>query len=495
MAFFDAEGRCLLWNRRYAELAPPGSIRPEGFTLKSLLETGLAQGRYAEACGREAEWLAARLEAYRDPAGPTEHQLMDGSWLRVQERRTPDGGTVTVCSDVTELKARNEVLTKAKADAEAANLAKSQFLANMSHEIRTPLNGVVAMADLLSKRKLPAREREMAEMIRSSGVALERLLSDILDLARIESGKMTIERGRFDLGELVRSVVGLSYLQAREKGLQLKVELALGADEEVLGDAVRTRQILWNLVSNAVKFTDSGKIWIRASRQQGDLIRLEVEDTGCGFDPATKSKMFERFEQADGSIVRSHGGAGLGLAIARKLAELAGGSIDCDGREGRGARFWCDLPLESAADSPRAAAGADSEPPAKALRALLVDDHPTNRKVIQLLLSSSEAEVVEAENGAEALEKFAPGRFDVVLMDMQMPVMDGLTAVREIRRLEPSKRTPVIMLTANAMAEHVEASRAAGADLHLSKPLTAAKLFEGLEQAIAISERQAEAAA
>ena len=391
-------------------------------------------------------------------------------------------------------------LRLARHAADEASRSKSDFLANMSHEIRTPLNGVVAMADALARSDLGPREREMVDIVRSSSGTLERLLSDILDTAKIESGQIAVEPAPFQLADVVRETAALWRPKAETKGVRLEVDIPAGAERLVFGDVVRIRQILTNLVSNALKFTADGEVRLSVEDTSEGQVRFTVQDTGVGFEPDQKARIFGRFHQADGSITRRFGGTGLGLAISRDLAELMGGGLDCYSEPGVGSRFWFEMPLPPAetVESATAAvtdAGVEGVP----LRILLADDHPANRKVIEVLLSGTGAELVCVADGREALDAFPDGAFDLVLMDMQMPVMDGLTATAEIRALELQQgrsRTPVLMLTANAMAEHVEAGRKAGADGHLAKPVTLATLFAGIEQVLAGSEpeREAEAA-
>ena len=372
----------------------------------------------------------------------------------------------------------------------------------MSHEIRTPLNGVVAMADALARCDMGQREREMVDIIRSSSDTLERLLSDILDTAKIESGQITIEPAPFHLADLIRETAALWRPRAEAKGVALAMEIPAEAERLVHGDVVRIRQILTNLVSNALKFTSEGEVRLSVEDAADDRVRFTVADTGVGFEPEQKNRIFGRFHQADGSITRRFGGTGLGLAISRELAELMDGGLDCESEPGVGSRFWFEAPLPP---SDTVSAGADAIPAADvdveraALRILLADDHPANRKVIEVLLSGTEADLVSVANGLEAVETFQEGGFDLVLMDMQMPVMDGLTATAAIRALEGQRgwhRTPLLMLTANAMAEHVEAGRKAGADGHLAKPVTTATLFAAISQVLAAApvEHDAEAA-
>ena len=381
-------------------------------------------------------------------------------------------------------------LRKARQRAEDANRAKSEFLANMSHEIRTPLNGVVSMADSLSRRPLGEQEHEMVELIRSSGATLERLLSDILDSARIESGQVTIEPAPFNLEQAVADIGALWRVKAEDKRVALEVEFDPNLSGTVHGDAVRLRQVLTNLVNNALKFTSEGAVRISVTAIGGDRVQFRVSDTGVGFDREQRSRIFRRFQQADGSITRRYGGTGLGLAISTALVELMGGALDCDSTPGEGSTFWFDIPLprvDTPAPAPTAVEPSASTVDGARLRILLADDHPANRKVVEIMLGATEMELVAVEDGKQALDAFVGGGFDLVLMDMQMPVMDGLTATAAIRRYEADhglKRTPILMLTANAMAEHVEAGRAAGADGHLTKPVTMAGLFDTIGTAL-----------
>ena len=284
---------------------------------------------------------------------------------------------------------------------------------------------------------------------------------------------------------MVRATAALGELKAREKGVALNIDLSPEVDVSVEGDMVRVRQILTNLVSNAVKFTEAGQVTITGYRCAEGRVRFDVRDTGEGFDEATRDRIFGRFQQADNTITRKYGGTGLGLAISRELAGLMGGHLDCEGRLGSGATFWFELPLPEVEDIrvPLEMQAQATAPPQ--LRILVADDHPTNRRVIELMLAGA-ADVACVENGQEALDALAADHFDLVLMDMQMPVMDGLTAIRHQRAREASGlaanegRLPIIMLTANALPEHVSASLAAGADRHLDKPITAATLFAAL---------------
>jgi PAS domain S-box-containing protein len=387
-------------------------------------------------------------------------------------------------------------LLAAKEAAESANHAKSEFLANMSHEIRTPLNGVMGVAGALAKTPLSTEQAEMVGLIETSAHTLESLLTDILDLARIDAGHLEITAEPFDLATSVRACAALFERTAQAKGINLTVEMDAGARATFIGDAPRLRQILCNLLSNAIKFTNRGAVTLTVSAQPrseavATQLRFAVRDSGIGFDAETKARLFGRFEQADGSITRRFGGTGLGLAISRSLAEAMGGALKADATPGQGACFVLTLDLEACADlAVSIGAGvqdADGDGLA-GLRVLLAEDHPTNRRVVELILGAAGVELVCVENGAEAVESAASIDFDLILMDMQMPVMDGLTAIRHVRASEAfrqARRTPVLTLTANAMPEHAAAATAAGADGHITKPITAEALLQAVQAATA----------
>lgn len=371
--------------------------------------------------------------------------------------------------------AENEAaLDRSLAAAEAANAAKSQFLANMSHELRTPLNGIIAMTELLAPHQTDARCLEMARTIIASGRTLDHVVNDILDVSKIEAGEMRFERAPFDLEQRLRSIVDLHAATAGSKGVSLDLIVSRRAAGLYEGDPTRFGQVISNLVGNAVKFTETGRIRVVAGTGPNGL-RVVVRDTGVGFDRIVAERLFHRFEQADASINRRFGGTGLGLSIAASLAEMMGGGVTARSAPGRGSVFAAHLPLQRIGD----AASHRPEPEAvvagrSGLRILFADDHEVNRRVVALILEPLDVALTVVEDGAAAVAAFRNGTFDLVLMDMQMPVMDGLLATRAIRAHEAvtgAVPTPVAALTANAMPEDVARCREAGCDLHLAKPI------------------------
>ncbi|KSB91363.1 hybrid sensor histidine kinase/response regulator [Caulobacter vibrioides] len=421
----------------------------------------------------------------------------DGHYRTLEWRAQRSGDRIYgVARDVTDRVAAERQLIEAKAAAEAANRAKSDFLANISHEIRTPLNGVIGIVDALSRTTLTPEQAEMIDLVRDSGATLERLVSDFLDVSKIEAGQLQLESRSFNLDQALRPGVEVMRRRAQEKGLTFTIERPPMTGGRHLGDGMRLSQVIGNLLSNAIKFTDQGGIVLRVASTEADgktHLTFEIEDTGIGFDADQAAGLFTRFGQADESISRRFGGTGLGLAICRSLVEMMGGEISATSRPGVGSRFTFSLSLPRLQEA--VGVGAEPVPPPEPidlsdhpLRVLLVEDHPTNQRVAQLILASQGADVVTVGDGFEAIAAFADSGFDIVLMDMQMPRMDGLTATRAIRALEVERgsvRTPIIMLSANALMKHRNEALTAGADLHVAKPITAANLLAGIQAAVA----------
>jgi signal transduction histidine kinase len=376
-------------------------------------------------------------------------------------------------------------LAKARDDAEAANRAKSLFLATMSHEIRTPLNGVLGMTQAMAMDDLSPVQRERLGVVHASGEALLAILNDVLDLAKIEAGKLELEEIDFDLEEIARGAQQAFTAQANAKGLEFSLDIK-GSQGVYRGDPTRIRQILYNLVSNALKFTDEGEIKVTA-RWASETLTVAVADTGVGIPADRLPLLFGRFAQADASTTRRFGGTGLGLAICRELALMMGGLIQVESAPGVGSIFTLSLPLERVGDA-RApslpAAPEETGTPTLSLRVLAAEDNTVNQLVLKTLLHQLGIEPVVVENGAEAVAAWRAQHWDVILMDVQMPRMDGPTATRAIREAEAAEgrpRTPIIALTANVMAHQLADYFAAGMDGHIAKPIEAARLFEALE--------------
>ena len=390
------------------------------------------------------------------------------------------GSVVHVLDTLTErLLTQNRDLTQSRAEAEAANEAKSQFLSTMSHEVRTPLNGLLGMAELLQETSLTADQRRYCQVITSSGRALYELLSDILDLSKIEAGKVRIEATDFDLALLIGDILSVYSDLAASRSNRLIAEVDIPSPGRFRGDPTRLRQVLSNLLSNAIKFTEGGNIALAVSAlalRAGDprtWLRISVRDSGIGIAPEELKILFRPFTQADSSTTRQYGGTGLGLVISKHLVELMGGCLNVESAPGVGTHIRFDLPF-AAAENTEAPRATDA-PTAKRLaaRVLVAEDNPVNQEVIRAMLSLAGAEVLLVENGELAVQTFRQGNFDVVLMDCQMPVMDGYEAARAIRHEEaPGRRIPIIALTANAFSEDRERCLSAGMDDYVAKPVT-----------------------
>ncbi|HEX7885904.1 MAG TPA: ATP-binding protein [Phenylobacterium sp.] len=389
-------------------------------------------------------------------------------------------------------------LEEARDRAEAANIAKSQFLANMSHEIRTPLNGVLGMAQVLDRSDLAPADREKVRVIRNSGEALLGLLNDILDLSKVEAGRIELDIRRFDLEEMVQGATRGFATLAGQKNVGFVVDIEPGARGLWMGDGGRIRQVLANLTSNAVKFTTAGEVRVAVRRTEEGLA-CTVSDTGLGIAPDVLAGLFKRFSQADPTATRKYGGTGLGLAISREFVELMNGRVAVTSTEGQGSAFSFDLPLvwlgppvEAAVESPAAPLILPR------LRVLAAEDNTTNQLLLAALLEPLEVELTLAFNGGEAVEAFAAERFDIVLMDVQMPVMNGVDATLAIRALEARRdqpATPILAVSANVMRDQIDDYMAAGMDGFVAKPIEVAALIAAIEGALKLKASRAEIAA
>jgi signal transduction histidine kinase/ActR/RegA family two-component response regulator len=402
---------------------------------------------------------------------------------------------VGVMHDLTARKRDERALIEARDRAEAGSQAKSAFLATMSHEIRTPLNGVLGMAQAMAAEPMTASQQDQLGVIRQSGEALLTILNDILDLSKIEAGKLELEILEFDLDEMVRGAYSAFTAIANKKGLGFSLDVH-AAQGRYRGDPSRVRQVLSNLISNALKFTDQGEIHVVASYADGEL-RLSVQDTGPGIAPEGLARLFEKFDQLDSSTTRRFGGTGLGLAICRELAELMRGRLSVESEAGWGSRFDLRIPLERVGDARPAASAPPStaDQPAVDLRVLAAEDNAVNQLVLKTLLHQMGVIPHVVEDGQAAVAAWEGAAWDLILMDVQMPVMDGIAATARIRQRENETgraRTPIIALTANAMAHQVKDYLAAGMDGHLAKPIDIAALYATLNSVLVAPEGEAE---
>jgi PAS domain S-box-containing protein len=512
---WDKDDRFVLANSRFKEMYPgiADALRP-GVPYEDILRAkyriGLIQAE-VDCNG----WVTRTLAWHRAASEPVEQQLSDGRWVRMVEHRTSDGGTTGLRIDVTDFKrveaalelrvtdlermksnlegqtlelvATSEALRTAKDAAEAANRAKSDFLAIMSHEIRTPLSGMVGMIDLLRDTPLNQEQLRFTKLAKESSDNLLSVINDILDFSKLEAGRLSSERIDFDLEHLLNGTQSLLGAKARDKGLDLTLSLAPDLPQWLRGDPNRIRQVLLNLVNNAIKFTDQGLVRVRASHrvldEGGVELRIEVTDSGIGISRETQERLFNPFVQADTSISRKYGGSGLGLAICKQLCTMMGGGIGVDSVDGEGSTFWfavrCELGEPLAVDSPALVPEAG-----RSLRILVAEDSPIIATLISSILRKqgfSKPDMVV--NGKEAVAAVLRTSYDVVLMDVQMPEMDGMSATLAIRGLNGPQRTvPIIALTANALVGQREKYLAVGMNDYVTKPIKPATLFAAINR-------------
>lgn len=421
--------------------------------------------RIKRADGREV-WGSASAELIRDENGKP--MTLVGAIQNVTERK------------------RSEIaLIEALSNAEAGSRAKSEFLTIMSHEIRTPLNGVLGMVQAMERDKLSGAQRKRVDVIRKCGQSLLALLNTVLDLSKIEAGKLELEVGELEIQSVVQAALDIFAGEAEDKNLELTLQVSLDAEGVYAGDSQRVGQVLYNLISNAVKFTQQGSVTVGIERRD-EILSIQITDTGIGITAEQLSGLFEKFSQADTSMTRRFGGTGLGLAICRQLVIMMGGDISVESEEGRGSSFTVALPLPRlrAGAAPGATTDEVEVTEVGALRVLAAEDNPINQLVLQTLLQQVGVDPVMVADGEQALAAWGSQDWDLILMDIQMPVMDGVTAARAIRNEETAAgwpRTPIIAITANVMPDQVKAYLAAGMDDVVSKPIEVGRLVAAME--------------
>jgi signal transduction histidine kinase/DNA-binding NarL/FixJ family response regulator len=482
----DRDRRVPLLNERAVELLDlPAHLAVAGFEFDALLEWQLASGEFA---GQDAAAVRTLVESGGIDRGSNVYRRtrQNGTTLEVRTKVLDTGLAVRTFTDVTEQERTAHILAHARDAAEAAMRARSEFLAVMSHEIRTPLNGVIGVAGLLEGMELGTRQRDYVHLIRQSGDHLLELVNDILDFSRLDAQRVELEEVDFDPRALIQTVIGMFLSQAAAKGLHLAAVADASVGPALKGDPGRLRQVLLNLVGNAVKFTEQGSIRLTLAQEPAaeGSIRLcgSVADTGVGMVPEAADRIFQEFTQIDGSISRRFGGSGLGLAICRRLIELMGGGITVETQPGQGSTFRFDVLLKPGdAALPPVELAQDNPAPVVARRILLAEDNPTNRLVAVQLLERLGHQTHSAGNGLETIAAWESGRYDLILMDVMMPEMDGLTATRHIRAAEAGRsHIAIVGLTAGSGADTRAACLEAGMDAVTTKPVTLARLQQAI---------------
>ena len=503
---YDENDRLVVCNEAYLNFYNTSrDLIVPGASFEEIVRKGAERGQYKEAIGRVDEWVRERVRKHQGADGSQLEQLLDdGRWLLIVEYRTPSGFIVGNRIDITTRKLaeveldkhgrhleklveeRTAALSTAKEAAEAANIAKSAFLANMSHEIRTPMNGIIGMANILRREGVTSKQAKRLDTIDASAQHLLSVINDVLDISKIEAGKLTLEEAPVVVSSLLANVSSILSERVKAKGIHLLIETG-PLPHNLVGDPTRLQQALLNYATNAVKFTEAGSVTLRALKQEETddsvLVRFEVQDTGIGIAPEAMSRLFSTFEQADNSMTRKYGGTGLGLAITKRLAELMGGEAGAESMPGAGSTFWLTVKLKkgdgAAAALTETAVDAEAEIRHRYAghRILVVDDEPINREVALMQLEAVDLVADTAEDGAEAVALARKNRYAAIFMDMQMPNLNGVEATQEIRQLPGYRDTPIIAMTANAFAEDKAKCLAAGMDDFLIKPFNPDELF------------------
>ena len=485
---FDPHDRLIACNSRYKDfykISAPFIV--PGALFDDIMREGALRGQYPQAQGDIEKFVSDSKTFHRGNHPPMERLLPDGRWVLITERRTPDGGVVGIRTDITPLKRAMQELATARDTARAAGEAKSQFLARMSHELRTPLNGILGFSELLlDDQRLDIDQQQKIRNLHDAGKHLLELVNGLLDLSKIESGRMEFATRAFHLREVIQSCAALMAPDITRKRLEFTLNFDDRLPKAVMGDPTRLRQVILNLLANAVKFTPSGgSIYLRAALGEPEKLRIEVRDTGPGISAENQRLIFEDFVQIASMTQSETLGTGLGLAITSRLVKQMGGDIGCESKPDFGSLLWLEVPL-ILADIPIAIKKEDVQQEGSAfqrssLRVLVVDDVEVNRDIAGALLVGLGHKANFAKSGAEALGMLRRNCFDVVLMDLQMPQMDGFTAARAIRAMEPPVgQIPIFALTASVMPEQIAAAQKAGMNGHVGKPLSRGALGAAL---------------
>ncbi len=490
---YDKDDRFVLANQRYREIYPKSAdAMIPGMPFETILHHGLERGEYDTQGMSKDEWIEQRLREHNSGDRNVEQKLGDGTWLQIAERKTERDELVGFRVDVTALKEIQEQLKAAKETAETAVEVKSAFLATMSHEIRTPLGGILGLSDILMSTNLTGEQHELVGKLKAAGSGLLVILNDILDLSKLEAGKLAIESIDFDLGALIDESIDLFEPKAQAVGLDLSIEMSDDTPSAIHGDPTRIRQVLVNLIGNAVKFTHQGSVTLRVGvltrRQNDTVLRFSIHDTGIGIAEDALDSLFDDFVQADASTSRRYAGTGLGLAISRRLVELMGGALNVESVEGKGSEFSFEVPLVPAINSSKSA-GVPVSPgewqASEQLDLLIAEDNELNQMIINALLSPLGHTVTFADNGRDAIESLKGGTHDLVLMDIRMPEMSGIEATRLIRGMTSNiAQTPIIALTADAMAENRREYLQAGMDACVTKPIDRRELLVAINDVL-----------
>ncbi|MDC8805088.1 PAS-domain containing protein [Halomonas pacifica] len=519
-ALYDADDRLVLYNSRFKEhFVTPGDLVEEGMAFEALLRGVAERGLMPRGFESAEAWIRERLAQHRDPRGPYQFVRSDGLCIQVSEHRTGDGGYVAVYSDITELEQHRHrleervaertaeledaaralrrsqtELRRARDEAQRASLAKSEFLANMSHEIRTPMNGVIGVAELLERTELTPQQAEYVALIQTSADTLLGLINEILDFSKIEAGRLELEARPFPLRDTLADTLQTLALRADEKGLELAVHIPPEIPDQLLGDPLRLRQVVVNLVGNAIKFTPRGEVVVdlalEAREAQRVRLGFEVRDTGIGIPEAQRRQIFEAFGQADTSTTRVNGGTGLGLSIAAQLVAMMGGEIRVDsGPDGRGSRFTfgADFGLaEAPAAAPRPRLLQDQ-------RVLVVDDNRTNRRILEEILTSWGMRPRVVDGGAAALAALDAEAepLPLALLDVMMPGMDGFTLAERLRAHPRHGDMALLMLSSGSRPGDAGRRQRLGIGRLLMKPVKQSELLEAVSEALGAEPRLA----